>query len=169
MKLIRRASWGARHGRGPTNINPAKGGVAIHYLGPGRFTGGKHSRCAARVRAIEHHHVKGNGWAAIAYNFLVCEHGFVFEGRGLGRRSAAQGTTAGNDSYYAVCALIGSRDTPGERLKSGTDAAIRYCRRHGAASRLKGHRDFKSTSCPGGPLYEWLRKRGDAVSSAPVD
>lgn len=156
MKLVKRSQWGAKYGRGPTNITPEKGGVAVHYVGSGKLTGIEHSKCAARVRGIESDHVNGNGWDGIAYNFLACHHGYVFEGRGLGHRSAAQGTTSGNQNYYAVCALIGDKDTPGDTLKTALRDAIDYMRSKDAGSRLKGHRDFRSTSCPGNPLYKWV-------------
>jgi hypothetical protein len=158
MKLISRESWGARYGRGPTNITPQNGGVAVHYVGSGRLTNVSHSKCAGRVRSIENDHVNGNGWAGIAYNFLACHHGYVFEGRGLGHRSAAQGTNSGNQNYYAVCALIGASDTASDTLKIAIRDAIDYCKRHGAGSRIRGHRDFRATSCPGDPLYAWVRK-----------
>ena len=157
MRLVKRSAWGAKYGRGPTNITPKKGGVVVHYVGGGTLTGVAHNRCAARVRQIESHHVKGNGWAAIAYNFLACEHGYVFEGRGLGHRSAAQGTAGGNQNYYAVCAIIGDHDQPHGPLKSALRDAIDYLRHHSAGKRLKGHRDFKSTSCPGNALYAWVK------------
>lgn len=158
MKLISRASWGARYGRGSTNITPGDGGVAVHYVGAGRLATIAHERCAARVRAIESDHVNGNGWARIAYNFLACHHGYVFEGRGLGHRSAAQGTNAGNQNYYAVCALVGAGDVPGDPLKTAIRDAIDHCRRHGAGPRIRGHRDFHATSCPGDALYAWVRR-----------
>jgi N-acetylmuramoyl-L-alanine amidase len=158
VKLIRHAAWDARYGKGPTNITPS-GGVAVHYVGAGKLATIPHSKCAARVRSIESQHVNGNGWAAIAYNFLVCHHGYVFEGRGLGHRSAAQGTTSGNTYWYAVCALVGDGDkTLSSALLSGVRDAIDYMRSHGAGRGIKGHRDFHSTSCPGSPLYAWVKK-----------
>jgi hypothetical protein len=168
VKLIKRSQWGAKHGRGPTNITPEKGGVAIHYVGGGKLTGIEHSRCAARVRQIEEDHVNGNGWAGIAYNFLACEHGYVFEGRGLGRRSAAQGTTSGNQNYYAVCALIGDKDPSDDPLKNALRDAIDYLRDHRAGSRIKGHRDFRATSCPGERLYSWVREGAPRPGSPSV-
>ncbi|MFI0481752.1 N-acetylmuramoyl-L-alanine amidase [Actinomadura sp. 9N215] len=158
MKLVKRASWGARYGRGNTNITPSRGGVAVHYEGGGKLTGNSHSTCAGRVRAIERFHVQTNGWSGIAYSYLVCEHGYVFEGRGLGYRTAANGTTASNQNYYAVCALIGDRDPAADAIKSGVRDAIDYMRSRGAGSALKGHRQFLPTSCPGSALYAWVRK-----------
>lgn len=160
MKLIRRTSWGAQYGRGPANITPGNGGAAVHYVGGGKLTGIAHSKCAARVRSIEDHHVNGNGWQGIAYNFLACEHGYVFEGRGLRRRSAAQGTNSGNQNYYAVCALIGDRDTPGDTLKSALRDAIDYMRKNGAGANIRGHRQFHSTSCLPLDSTEVLTRRG---------
>lgn len=158
MKLINRAAWGAKYGRGPTNITPQNGGVAVHYVGAGKLATIDHDRCAARVRGIEADHVNGNGWQGIAYNFLVCHHGYVFEGRGLGRRSAAQGTNSGNQNWYAVCALVGAGDAtlPDELLTAVRDA-IDYMQSRGAGKKIRGHRDFHSTSCPGGPLYAWVK------------
>jgi hypothetical protein len=156
--LVKRSSWGAADGRGGTDITPGRGGVAVHYEGGGKLTGKAHSTCAGRVRAIERYHVQTNGWAGIAYSYCVCEHGYVFEGRGLGRRTAANGTTAGNQNYYAVCALIGDKDPPSDTLKTAMRDAIDYMRKNGAGSQIKGHRQFLSTSCPGSALYSWVQK-----------
>ncbi|GAA2618685.1 peptidoglycan-binding domain-containing protein [Actinomadura fulvescens] len=158
MKYVKRSAWGARYGRGPTSITPSAGGVAVHYEGGGRLTGKPHSTCAPRVRSIESFHVNGRGWQGIAYNLLVCEHGYVFEGRGLGRRSAAQGSNTGNQNYYAVCALIGDKDPASGALLNGIRDAIDYLRSKGAGRAIKPHRAFVSTSCPGSALNGWVSK-----------
>src|SRR5690606_25721991 len=123
----------------------------------GKLTGAAHSKCAQRVRNIESYHVNHNGWAGIAYTALVCEHGYVFEGRGLGHRTAANGTNSGNQNWYAVCALIGDKDPLGADLLRGLRDAIEWCRDGGAARRVNGHRDHLATSCPGDRLYAWVR------------
>lgn len=158
MKLIKRSAWGARYGRGPTNITPSRGGVTVHYEGGGKLTGHPHSQCAARVRGIENFHVNTRGWQGIAYTFLVCEHGYVFEGRGLGHRTAANGTSSGNQNWYAVCALVGDSDPLAPALLTGIRDAVDYARAHGAGGGINGHRDHLSTSCPGSKLYAWVKK-----------
>jgi peptidoglycan hydrolase-like protein with peptidoglycan-binding domain len=163
---VKRSSWGARYGRGPTNITPQ--GVTVHYEGGGKLTGRPHSGCAARVRGIESYHVNTNGWAGIAYTLLVCEHGYVFEGRGLGRRTAANGTTSGNQNYYAVCALIGDQDTLSDTLLHGMRDAIDYLDKNGAGSRINGHRDHLATSCPGSRLYAWVKGGARRPGSKPT-
>lgn len=168
MKLISRSAWGARYGRGGTNITPGNGGVTVHYEGGGKITGRPHTQCAARVRAIESYHVNGNGWAGIAYTMLVCEHGYVLEGRGLRHRTAANGTTSGNQNWYAVCALIGDKDPTGDDLLNGIRDAIDYLRMNGAGRKVNGHRDHLSTSCPGSKLYAWAGKGAPRPGGKPA-
>jgi len=168
MKFVSRSEWGAKYGRGPTNITPGKGGVTVHYEGGGKLTGAAHSKCAQRVRNIESYHVNHNGWQGIAYTLLVCEHGYVFEGRGLGHRTAANGTNSGNQNWYAVCAMIGDKDPAGDALLHGMRDAIDYLRRNGAGSKINGHRDHLSTSCPGSALYAWVKKGAPRPGSTPA-
>src|SRR5947209_5070208 len=110
MRLVARAQWGARPWREPNGSIPYAGpraGVKVHYLGePYRL--GPHDGCPMFVRGIQDEHMDGNGWSDIAYSFLACPHGYVFEGRGLARRNSANGDTALNEAHYAVCALLGS-------------------------------------------------------------
>jgi hypothetical protein len=97
--------------------------------------------------------------------FLACQHGAVYEGRGTGTGSAANGTTKANADYYAVCALIGPADKPTPQLLTGIGEAIAICRKAGAGQRVLGHRDLFATACPGDALYV-LVKAGywDAVT-----
>lgn len=157
MKLVSRAAWGARSRSTSTNITPGNGGVTIHYVGASHIND-SHSACAGRVKGIQNHHIDGNGWADIAYSLLVCQHGYVFVGRGLNRRTAANGTNSGNQNWYAVCALIGGSQQPSADMVQGIKDAVSYLRRSGgAASGVNGHRDHLSTSCPGNPLYAMVR------------
>ena len=157
MKLVSRAAWGARSRSTSTNITPSRGGVTIHYVGASHIND-SHASCAGRVRGIQNHHINGNGWADIAYSLLVCAHGYVYVGRGINRRTAANGTNAGNQNWYAVCALIGGSQKPTDEMVQGIKDAIAYLRRSGGAgSRINGHRDHLATSCPGNPLYQMVR------------
>lgn len=162
MKLITREQWGARPYRTPNGATPYAGtprGVKVHYLGT-PYTDRPHERCAAYVRDLQASHMDGNGWSDIGYSFLVCTHGFVFEGRGLRRRNSANGNTGLNETHYAVCALVGNSGVtePTTAQLHGIRDAIEYCRSEGpAGSEIRGHRDGYSTDCPGGSLYAWVR------------
>lgn len=163
MKLVTRAQWGARAYRTPGGATPYSGsrkGVKVHYLGT-PYTFGDHSTCAAYVRKLQASHMDGNGWSDIGYSFVVCEHGYVYEGRGLRRRNSANGNTTLNNNHYAVCGLVGNKGStiPTPAQLNGIRDAIDYCRAEGpAGGELRGHRDGYSTDCPGGPLYAWVQQ-----------
>ncbi|MGH3745820.1 MAG: peptidoglycan recognition protein family protein [Micromonosporaceae bacterium] len=156
MKWVSRKSWGAKYGRGPTNITPERGGIAIHWEGPkmGTFP---HSSCDDKVRGIERYHVEHNGWEGIAYTLIVCPHGYVFEGRGVGHRTAANGTNDSNQRYYAICALAGKGDTITDAMIDGFKDGIAYLRGHDAGDDVQPHSHFFSTECPGDRLRGEIR------------
>jgi hypothetical protein len=161
--FVTRAGWGARAWVcRPTNIDPE--GITIHYGGPSPWGSGvdrssaarfqasaDHRRCASILRAYQAYHLDTRGWCDLAYNAAVCPHGVRYEGRGPGVRSGAQGTNEGNRRSYAVVGLWGSGDPLTVAAKRAFyDEASRF------GFPLKwGHRDWKSTSCPGDPAYGW--------------
>lgn len=150
MNLVTRSQWGARPPKAaPTPLNPT--GATAHWEGPhmGTFP---HDQCASKVRGIQAFHIDGRGWNDIAYNAIVCPHGYVYEGRGPGARSAANGTDTGNDNDVAVCYLSGEGDpfTP-EAAQAMADAM------HWLApgGKRHAHRDWKPTACPGDTIAAW--------------
>jgi len=157
VKLVTRAQWGARpRGDGAaTPFDPQ--GVAVHWEGAGWTFPWDHATCDDKVRSIQAYHMDGRGWSDIAYNFLACPHGYVFEGRGLNRRSAANGDYDVNTKWYAVQCMWGTRSGPvTDDLLTAARDAIDYCRSQGGAGdALRGHRDLKQTDCPGDQLYTW--------------
>jgi len=120
------------------------------------------------VRSIQAFHQDSRGWADIAYNFLVCQHGLIYEGRGLTRGSAANGTTAANLSYYAICAITGEGDPTPTALISGLQSACQMVRDHGAGSVVVGHRDLFQTACPGTFLYAQVKAHSFGTFATPV-
>lgn len=157
MTYISRAQWGARSPKSTGNaIGAHPLGVAVHYS-EGNLGSSPDALCDDKVRGIQGYHMDTKGWADIAYSFLVCPHGNVFEGRGTGRGSAANGTTQGNLDYYAVCALGGPADTPSVPMLASIGDAIGLCRKAGAGAKVIGHRDLFPTACPGTALYAFVR------------
>lgn len=161
MKLIRYAEWSRRARGADRQSHPigATKGVTLHWEGPhmGAFP---HSKCAEKVRGIQAFHRDGRKWADIAYNALVCPHGYVFEGRGPGVTSAANGNEQDNADWYAVCYLGGLGDpfTP-EAQDAFVDAVDWLRTQGGAGPRVNGHRDHKATQCPGDQIHRWLHNR----------
>lgn len=161
LKLITRSQWGARSAS-LTDLDVAM--VSVHWEGPHMGTP-DHAQCAGIVRGFQAYHVDTMGWADIAYNAVVCPHGYVFEGRGLGKRSAANGTTAANSASYAICFMGGEGDTFTPEARDGINDAAEWLvpgtRRWGV------HRDWVSTACPGDEITAWVRSGHPRANAAP--
>lgn len=174
MKLVTRAQWGARAYKSTTPYARKPDGVKVHYLGT-KYTYGAHDTCAAYVRKLQASHMDGNGWSDIGYSFVVCEHGYVYEGRGFTRRNSANGNTALNEKNYAVCGLVGNSGStqPTPEMLHGIRDIIDRLRSEGrAGTYLGGHRDGYATDCPGGPLYQWVKAgapRPGVVTTPPAN
>ncbi|MFD8072142.1 peptidoglycan-binding protein [Streptomyces sp. NPDC059718] len=162
MKLVTRTQLGWGPSAAP--IQTSAKGVKVHYEGTevSEDLLTDHALCLAEWKAIRKSHLANpkEHYSDIAYNFGACPHGFLLEGRGLGKRSGANGSQPLNVAHYAIVGLVGS-----EGLTEPTDemlAAIRYgielLRQHGAGDEIRGHCDGYATSCPGGPLYAWVKK-----------
>lgn len=160
MKLITRSAWGAR---GPKRINSGSltEKSTVHWNGPTITVKGKttwsHDKCAALVRGIQNFHMDYRGWNDIAYNFVVCQHGYVFEGRGLNVRNGANGTNRGNKTSHAVMNLSGPENPFNDLEKKAIYEIVVYIAgKTGAPEEALGHRDWKSTECPGQARYNWV-------------
>lgn len=167
--FVSRSGWGARAPRStPARINNE--GQTLHYGGgspwgnnvdrssPERFAAtADHARCATILRGWQAYHMSPgwagtrNGAADLAYNSAVCPHGYRYEGRGVGRRSAGQGTNAGNSRSCATVYIAGAGDplTDGAKL-AFLDEATRF----GTTLRWN-HGDWKNTACAGPAIRAW--------------
>lgn len=158
MKWVSRSELGWPASAAPTQLSTA--GVKIHYEGTA-VNCDTHADCVSLVKAIRKAHLANvrEGYSDIAYNLLVCGHGYVFEGRGKGKRTGANGNQPLNVAHYAICGLLGnSGDTkPTAEMIAGIKEGIAYLRDHGAGTEVKGHRDGYATACPGEPLYALVK------------
>lgn len=159
MEIVTRSQWGARPPKYTTALVPSEvKGVAVHYTSMDADRVYDHADCAARVRGIQRYHMDTKGWADIAYNFCVCWHGYVFEGRGFGIRSAGQGTVAGNDGYHAVCFLGG--DTARDDVTPAGREALGWIIRRCPGDDVRPHSWFHKTGCPGAELEAYVEAEG---------
>lgn len=155
-RLVARQEWNART---PTNRTPVpasrRGEFVVHYT-----TGQELGRedCHEWVRQIQNYHMDNRGYADIAYNFLCCRHGDVFEGRGWDTKGAH--ATNHNASGWGV-AYLGNDDPNENDATPEARAAIRALWDEAAARRgvrvpAEGHRDVGQTACPGDELQAWV-------------
>jgi len=159
--IVSRAQWGARPATHPLTPWPSgqPTGTDEHWEGAGGHA--DHSQCAAEVRSIQAFHFAKGYWD-IAYNWLVCQHGVIFEGRPAHLyESAAQ--KQGNSTHIATC-YIGGPLTP---FTEAAKRAMAYLNR----GHVQGHRDEVQTSCPGDVIEAWIHAgcpTTGAPSSSPV-
>lgn len=130
-----------------------------HY-GGGELSGfpWSHDRCASIWRAWQDFHLS-KGWADIAYSCGICIHGFIYEGRWLNHRTAANGTNDGNDRSYAACYIAGGSTPLTVEAQAGFADAITLFRTWGKmGDSLWPHDAWKSTACPGSPVRDFFRR-----------
>lgn len=176
MQYVTRAEWGAQPPKEPLNPMPTAGGVKVHWIGGEYTTPADHAQCAAEVRSIQQEHMSDpvQGWIDIAYNLLICQHGPVFEGRGPGIESGANGDQPLNHADYAVCAIVGTHEPMTPELLNGIGDAINLLRANGAGPEVLGHRDGYNTDCPGDALYalvhsgRWAAQQDPAPAPQPA-
>jgi len=105
-----------------------------------------------QCKKIQRLHQEDRGWNDVAYNFLVGDTGQIYEGRGFGNRSAAQGGNSrqeinyNNKHYVAVCWLGGSKPTDKPSDKAVESVKWLY---EQVGGELRPHSSFKQTDCPG--------------------
>ncbi|MEV0371796.1 N-acetylmuramoyl-L-alanine amidase [Streptomyces sp. NPDC050636] len=176
MHLVTRADWGAKPPRSRLVHIASTRGVKVHYEGapvPADLAKPEnHAKCAGRMRAIQADHLanRKENYSDIAYSFMVCPHGHVFEGRGLHKQQGANGNRQLNLNHYSVCAMVGDAGLthPTNAQLDGIRDAIDLLReKGGAGAEIKGHRDGFATLCPGDPLQAWVKKGAPRPGGAP--
>lgn len=149
IEIITRAQWGADAPRRRAEIATPTPELWLHH------SAGSHHG-AAGVRDIQHDHMNvTHHWSDIAYSNLVDPDSLdVFEGRGVGVRG---GHTFGHNSVsHGVC-VLGNFEIkmPSDRLIWKLAELVAHGHRLGwwPDQLTGGHRDVRSTACPGKHLY----------------
>ncbi|GAA4799491.1 peptidoglycan recognition family protein [Streptomyces ziwulingensis] len=162
MNLVTRSQLGWPASAAPSQTTTK--GVKVHYEGAPVSTKllTDHNACIAEWKAIRASHLanKTENYSDVAYNYAACPHGYLLEGRGLRKRTGANGNQSLNQAHYAIVGLVGSSGLTGptDEMLSAIRDGIDLLRKNGAGSEIKGHRDGYATACPGGPLYAWVQK-----------
>ena len=110
------------------------------------------------MRRLQLFHQQDRGWSDIGYNFLVCKHGDIFEGRGWGFVGAH--CPGRNSDSLGICFL--GNDDPGvadvtpEARRAVKHLIEEFTRRFGPPVEIFPHRKYKATACPGEELTAWI-------------
>ncbi|CAD6996300.1 unnamed protein product [Ceratitis capitata] len=153
-RLITRAEWAARI---PTSISnftgPAPYVILHHSYQPGVCR--TLDACKAAMRSMQNYHMDGHGWTDIGYSFAVGGDGNVYEGRGY----EVVGAHAPNYNSRSIgLLLIGNfmDELPPAPMLDVAQDFIKYSVESGHLRKdyiLHGHRQVRSTECPGNALY----------------
>ena len=150
VKIISRDSWGAKPNKTKFSKLGEVKGLVIHWSAYPIAVGNQAEM--DQCKKIQRLHQVDRGWNDVAYNFLVGDTGQIYEGRGFGNRSAAQGGNSrqeinfNNKHYVAVCWLGGSKPTDKPSDKAVKSVNWLY---EQVGGELRPHSSFKQTACPG--------------------
>lgn len=156
--VLSRSDWGALPPEGMRRFDPDKvRGVAVHFNG-GAVAEKQTYDPEAYLRGVQRFHMETKGWADIAYNLAVDQRGRMWTLRGLLSESAANGNATVNDEWVAILGILGGDQAPTPQMLTGIRYGVSLTRaRYPRATRIIGHRDVRSTDCPGERLYAHVR------------
>jgi N-acetyl-anhydromuramyl-L-alanine amidase AmpD len=98
-------------------------------------------------------------WPDLPYHFKIDFKGRIYRGREI--RYAGDTNTAYNPLGHALICLMGNyeRQVVNEKqLRAVVRLCAWLCQRYGvSSSRIKGHKDYTKTLCPGRKFYRYIR------------
>lgn len=169
--ICTRSCWSARAGSA-TEMDGLNRAVIHHTAGSGDYNVSSIEDSKAKVRAIQNLHMDSNGWSDIGYHFLVDKLGNTFEGRvrsinksyrprgahdGTNYRSFGFNVMGYYHSPYNQTFTTASRnalwDVIAWRMPNGWSPYGSGSYNGKTVGYVAGHRDVKSTSCPGDGVY----------------
>lgn len=154
---FQREEWKAVGGNGIVDNSPNEYVVIHHFASPNIHVGSTLKTENETMLGVEQSHLN-KGWNGIGYNFVIFLSGHVYEGRGWGRIGAH---VAGYNSKAVgiAFAINGSISSLTPAAIEACKYMIKYGKIHGYINndfKIKGHRDFGQTECPGNLLYKRL-------------
>jgi hypothetical protein len=159
MVTIRsRSSWGARHPDGDITLSGLASEVFLHHTVtthlPASATVEQESAQMRAIEAIGRSRF-GKYGQGISYNVIIFPSGRAYQGVSWNRRGAH--TDGRNSTARSICFAGNYEANEPTRAQLETAAAI-YAEGRGkwwkSSAPVRGHRDIKSTACPGRKVYK---------------
>lgn len=158
LVIITRSQWAARPPKSTTRLKHPVDTVFIHHTAgtvPQRTLEAEQ----AKMRAIQREHQVNRGWSDIGYSFVIMPSGRIGEGRGWGVVGAH---TENHNSHSVGISFAGTYDaaSPSSEAMTAARRLIAEGVRLGVLRPdfvIRGHRDVKSTACPGQRLYDLMQ------------
>lgn len=150
--IVPRAGWGAFPVDPAVYLRQTPQFVTVHMDGE---VFGDYADPIQRLQTTQQWSMNTRGWVDIPYHFLVDRQGLIYEGRPLW----AVGDTGTNydPTGHVSVTLLGDYDVQAVNrvsVDSVVAVAAWLCASHAIPpERVKGHRDYAYTSCPGEFFY----------------
>ncbi|XP_045185303.2 peptidoglycan-recognition protein SC2-like [Mercenaria mercenaria] len=158
-RIISRSEWNARPAVKTTWMSNSVTYAIIHHATGSRCF--STATCKTKVKSYQNYHMDTKGWWDIGYNFVVGEDGNIYEGRGWNVRGAHAGSSAINRNSIGIC-VIGdfSNTVPNTAAQNAVKSLLNCAKNNGklaSSYTLCGHRDVRSTQCPGQSFYNLIK------------
>lgn len=159
IPYIQRDQWGAAPPKSITSVRDRSGGFVIHYSTRDAANLKNHwPDCYNSVRRHQYYHMVTKGvFVDLAYNFMVCPHGFAFVGRGWDAQNGANQPE--NPRTLSICVDADDNDVFPEAVVVTINKLIAEGSVLGWADKLRGHFQIGSTPCPGANIKVLLATR----------
>jgi len=112
-----------------------------------------------RIKTLQRWCIQKKGWPDIPYHFKIDFAGRIYRAREI--RFAGDTNTSYNPAGHALICLMGNyeRQTVNQKqLQAVVHLCAWLCQRYGIApSRIKAHKDYAKTLCPGRNFYRYVR------------
>jgi len=154
MKFVRASEWGRVIARPTTPIGSKIKGFIVHHTASAEPA--KHSSCLSSVRAVQDYHI-AQGYQTIAYSWLGCPHGYLYEGHGFGSLSQAHGDA--NTTHLALCFIGTNPKVTANRREMFEWVRARMASRKPLAKEILPHSAVSSTACPGDNWRRFINKK----------
>jgi len=155
LKVIRRADWGWK----PLQRTLAQQSIkyiTIHHSGID-FPQGKDP--VAYIRHLQDWSRKEKNWIDIPYHFMIDLSGNIYEARPI--NYPGDTNTAYDPRGHALICVMGNYENQKvkpQQLKALIRLSAFLAKRfHVSPDRIKGHKDYAETLCPGKNLYRYLQ------------
>ncbi|GHJ45545.1 hypothetical protein Cs7R123_28870 [Catellatospora sp. TT07R-123] len=171
------ATWGARNPSSTlSQIATDANKIIIHHTATANSTDYTQAHAFSLARSIQNYHMDSNGWSDTGQHFTVSRGGFITEGRhySLSHLTSGNGMVVGahcpgqNDQAIGIEneGTYTSATPPTTQFNKLVDLCAYICDQYGIApTKIYGHRDFVSTSCPGDAFYAQLPALRSAVAA----
>jgi hypothetical protein len=151
--VICKEAWGAEPAKGKFSRHTVRR-LTVHHSGA---VVRRNRRAPDQLRSFQRYH-QSQGWPDIAYHFIVDRHGNIYKGRPTWARPDT--FTDYNPRGHLTVMCLGSfseQPIPAAQVASVRDVLAWAVREFEVPiHKIRGHRDYTPTACPGNDLYRLI-------------